>query len=303
MAAFSDDLFKRMPKVRGSLTANAPLKDQTWFQVGGPAEVLFKPEDRDDLSDFLARLDDAVPLTLLGASSNTLIRDGGIEGVVIKLGPPFARIHVHTPYISAGAAALDRNIAMAAQRAALGGFAFMSGIPGTLGGALAMNAGAHGRETSDVVVDTTALDRRGNMIVRSKEQMGFAYRFSDSEGLIFIEATLQGIAADAEQIAKEMREIQETREGSQPVHERTAGSTFANPEGHKAWELIEAAGCSGLRLRGAMISKMHANFMINTGQATAQDLEDLGEEVRRRVFETSGIDLLWEIRRIGKPLS
>lgn len=299
--AFSEDLLSRLPAVKGKLTADAPLKDQTWFGVGGPAEILFKPADADDLAAFLKHCPSDLPVTILGAASNTLIRDGGIAGVVIRLGPSFSKIEQIGDTLIVGAAALDMNIARAAKEANLSGLEFLCGIPGTLGGALRMNAGAHGSEIKDVVHSITALDRQGNLHVLSPQEMGFSYRKSSAAAdLIFISARLQGSVEDKESIEARMKQIQEIRAASQPIREKTGGSTFANPEGQKAWELIDKAGCRGLRIGGAMMSEQHCNFMINTGGATAYDLESLGEEVRRRVSQTTGIDLHWEIKRIGE---
>lgn len=301
---FSDHLLKRLPAVRGKLIANAPLKDQTWFRVGGPAEVLFKPEDVADLAVFLNRCPDDIPVTTIGSASNLLVRDGGVEGVVIKLGAAFASISVAVDKLTIGAAALDLNIARAARDANLTGLEFFCGIPGTLGGALRMNAGAHGGELKDVVTDIIALDRHGNKHFITPEEMGFAYRHSAApRHWVFIQATLRGTAGDKARIEARMKEIQAMRGESQPIREKTGGSTFANPEGHKAWQLIDQAGCRGLRLGGAMVSEHHCNFLINTGDATAADLENLGEEVRARVLATSGLELRWEIARIGKPLN
>lgn len=303
-AEFSNNLLKRLPAVRGKLSANAPLKDQTWFRVGGPAEVLFKPEDITDLAIFLNGCPDDIPVTVIGVASNLLVRDGGIEGVVIKLGPAFATISVEIDKLTAGAAALDLNIARVAKDSGLSGLEFMCGIPGTLGGALRMNAGAHGGELNDIVTAIVALDRHGNKHFVTPEEMGFAYRHSAAPAQwIFVQATLRGQPGDRNAIEARMKEIQEKRGQSQPIREKTGGSTFANPDGHKAWELIDKAGCRGLRLGGAMISEHHCNFLINTGDATAADLENLGEEVRARVLVTSGIDLRWEIKRIGVPLN
>ncbi|MDD3182497.1 MAG: UDP-N-acetylmuramate dehydrogenase [Alphaproteobacteria bacterium] len=300
---FSDTLLHRLPDVRGKLIANAALKDQTWFRVGGPAEVLFKPEDVSDLAVFLNRCPDDIPVTVIGAASNLLIRDGGIEGVVVKLGPAFASISIEVDKVTAGAAALDINIARAARNADLSGLEFMCGIPGTLGGALRMNAGAHGGELKDVVTNIVAIDRHGNKHFVTPEEMQFAYRHSGAPShWIFVQATLRCHHSDKTSIESKMKGIQDKRGESQPIREKTGGSTFANPEGHKAWELIDQAGCRGLRLGGAMISDHHCNFLINTGDATAADLENLGETVRARVLATSGIDLQWEIKRVGRPL-
>jgi len=294
----------RLPAVAGKLSADAPLHDYSWFRVGGPAEVLFRPASIDDLASFLKECPTDIPLTLLGAGSNTLIRDGGIDGVVIKLGPQFATIKTEDDLVTAGAAAMDLNIARAARQVGLGGLEFLSGIPGTLGGALRMNAGAHGGEIKDVLVQATALDRQGRTHRFSLADMGYGYRTcSLPADLIFIEATLRGAPCDSAQIDAKMAAIAAARTDAQPTRERTCGSTFANPEGHKAWELIDKAGCRGLRIGGAMMSPMHCNFMINTGDATAADLENLGEEVRRRVKEVTGIELRWEIRRVGKNIN
>ncbi|MFA6280219.1 MAG: UDP-N-acetylmuramate dehydrogenase [Bdellovibrionales bacterium] len=295
-----NNLLSHLPVVRGKLTANAPLKDNTWFGVGGNAEALFKPEDTEDLATFLRGCPSTIPLTVIGVASNLLIRDGGVAGVVVKLGPAFASITTEGEIITAGTAALDLNIARAAQKAGIAGLEFLSGIPGTLGGALRMNAGAHGGEIKDIVTSITALDRTGHVHTLTPQEMGFAYRHSAAPSdWIFTSATLRGRAAPPEVIATRMKEIAEARAAAQPLREKTGGSTFANPEGHKAWELIDKAGCRGLTRGGAMMSEKHCNFMINTGSATAADLEALGEEVRRRVHEQSGIELQWEIRRIG----
>ena len=303
MAASSETLLSRLPKVRGKLTPDAPLKDQTWFGVGGPAQILFKPADVQDLAVFLNHTPDDIPVMIIGVASNLLIRDGGIKGVVVKLGPAFAGIETAIDRVTAGAAAMDINIARAAQKAGLSGLEFLSGIPGTIGGALRMNAGAHGGEIKDIVVEVVALDRHGNKRFMTTEEMGFSYRKSEPpEQWIFIQTTLRGSPNNPSLIEEKMRKIQQLRTESQPIKEKTGGSTFANPTNHKAWELIDKAGCRGLHVGGAMISEHHCNFMINTGGATAADLEALGEEVRRRVLETSGVELRWEIRRVGEPL-
>ena len=300
MALCGQALLARLPVVRGKLTPNAPLAESTWFRVGGAAEILFKPADAADLAAFLAACPEDVPLTVLGVASNTLVRDGGVSGVVIKLGPEFATIKADGDRITAGAAAIDLNVARAAQAAGLAGLEFLSGIPGTIGGGLRMNAGAYGREFKDAVIEVAALDRQGRALTLSTPQMGFGYRHSDAAAaLIFLGATFRGEPDDPEAIKTRMQAIQQSRSASQPIRERTGGSTFANPEGHKAWQLIDAAGCRGLKIGGAMVSEQHCNFLINTGTATATDIETLGEEVRRRVKETSTIDLRWEIRRIG----
>ena len=293
-------LIERLPKVRGRLTENAPLSGITWFRVGGPAEIMFRPADRDDLADFLAALPRDVPVTVIGVGSNLLVRDGGVAGVVLRLGRGFADIEARGSDVRAGAAALDINIARMAADAGLAGLEFLSGIPGTMGGALRMNAGAYGRELVDVVVSAEALDRQGRLHKLDKKALGLSYRHSDvPEDWIFTAAELKAERGEASAIRARLAEIQAAREASQPIRSRTGGSTFANPPGHKAWQLIDQAGCRGLRIGGAMVSDMHTNFLINTGSATAADIETLGETVRRRVREASGIDLRWEIRRIG----
>jgi UDP-N-acetylmuramate dehydrogenase len=296
-------LIDRLPPVRGKLTAEAPLAQSTWFRVGGPAEILFRPADPEDLARFLAERPDDVPVTVIGASSNLLIRDGGISGIVVRLGKGFAAIEVEGETVLAGAGALDLTVALSAARAGLGGLEFLSGIPGTLGGALRMNAGAYGGEIKDVLLGATAIDGRGIVREVTAEALGLGYRHSAAPAdWIYVAARLVARPGSADAIARKMALIRERREASQPVRARTGGSTFANPPGAKAWELIDRAGCRGLRRGDAMVSEIHANFLINTGAATAADLEGLGEEVRRRVFETSGVTLDWEIRRIGRPL-
>lgn len=298
-------LLDRLPKVRGRYAANVPLGPITWFRVGGPAEVMFRPADEDDLAQFLAGKPDDVPVTVLGVGSNLLVRDGGVPGVVVRLGRGFAVIAAAGARLVCGAGALDINVALAARDTGLAGLEFLSGIPGTIGGALRMNAGAYGREIKDVLVAARVLDGRGGRHVLGPAEIGFGYRHAAiADDWIFTEAILQGQAGDAEEVAKRMEEIRRAREGSQPVRARTGGSTFANPPGEdagglKAWQLIEKAGCRGLRHGGAQVSEKHCNFLINTGDATAADLEALGEEVRRRVRDSSGIELRWEIRRIG----
>jgi UDP-N-acetylmuramate dehydrogenase len=300
-------LVERLPAVRGRLTENAALDRITWFRVGGAAEVMFRPADRDDLAGFLAARPADVPLTVIGVGSNLLVRDGGVPGVVIRLGREFAGIAVEGTRVRAGAAALDLNVALSAAEAGLGGIEFLSGIPGTIGGALRMNAGAYGREIKDAIVEAEAIDSVGEIRRLSPSELGFGYRrCAVSEDWIFTSAVLRAAPDDRSAIAKRMQEIQSAREESQPIRSRTGGSTFANPDGpdaggRKAWQLIDSAGCRGLRRGGAMVSEKHCNFLINAGDATAADLEALGEEVRRRVFETSGIELRWEIRIVGVP--
>ena len=293
-------LIDRLPPVRGRLTADAPLKGVTWFRVGGPAEVLFRPADLADLQAFLKALPAEVPVTVIGVASNLLVRDGGVPGVVIRLGRDFAGIEVAGDAVTAGAAALDLNVAKVAASAGLAGLEFLCGVPGTIGGAVRMNAGAYGRETCDVLTEATFLDRAGDLHRLPTSALGYSYRHSSFPAdWICISARLRGEAGEAREIAARMAEIQSQRSGSQPIRSRTGGSTFKNPEGAKAWQLIDAAGCRGLRVGDAMVSELHCNFLINLGEASARDLERLGEEVRARVKHQSGIDLEWEIKRIG----
>lgn len=295
-------LIERLPPVRGRLTANAPLASITWFRTGGPAEVLFKPADQDDLCAFLRAKPADVPVTLLGVGSNILVRDGGIPGVVVRLGRAFAAIDIEETQIIAGAGALDINIALSSRNASIGGLEFLSGIPGTLGGALRMNAGAFGKEIKDVLVWVDAINEQGELLRLSAAEMGLSYRHcSMPADTVFLRACLNGTHDEIERISANIEAIRTERERAQPVKVRTGGSTFANPAGHKAWQLIDAAGCRGLRRGDAMISDKHCNFLINTDAASAADIEALGEEVRRRVHEQSGIMLEWEIRRIGIP--
>lgn len=306
MAAFSQQrLIERLPPVRGRLVENAPLGPMTWFRVGGPAEVLFRPADRDDLAAFLAAKPAGVPVTVIGVGSNLLVRDGGVPGVVIRLGRGFADISVvpgTPPRLVAGAGALDLTVALTARDAGIGGLAFLSGIPGTIGGALRMNAGAYGKELKDVIESADALDAQGRPHRLALADLGLAYRHSAvPEDWIFVSALLRASPGDPAAIAAEMTAIQAQREATQPIRTRTGGSTFANPPGAKAWELIDRAGCRGMKRGGAMVSEKHCNFLVNLGGATACDIEWLGEEVRRRVRETSGVTLEWEIRRIGVP--
>ncbi len=297
-------LIDRLPPVRGRLTETAPLAAITWFRVGGPAEVMFRPADRDDLAQFLAQRPADVPVTVIGVGSNLLVRDGGIPGVVIRLGRGFAEIAAAGERLTAGAAALDINVARAACEAELSGLEFLSGVPGTIGGALRMNAGAYGREMKDVTVDAEAMDDRGTIHRLSAADLGFTYRQSSvPENRIFLGATLAGRKGERAAIERRMAEIAGAREESQPLRTRTGGSTFKNPEGQPAWRLVEEAGCRGLTRGGAMVSPMHCNFLINTGTATAAEIEALGEEVRRRVLDMTGIALEWEIKRVGVPVT
>ncbi len=293
---------ERLPPVRGRLTENVPLAPITWFRAGGAAEIMFRPADVDDLAGFLARKPADVPVTVIGVASNLLVRDGGVDGVVIRLGRGFVGIRIDGATVEAGAGALDLNVALACREAGVAGLEFMSGIPGTVGGGLRMNAGAYGREFKDVLRQAVALDAAGNKHVLALPALGLSYRHSGvAEEWIFVQAVFAGEPGAAAAIGRRMGEIQAARETSQPIRARTGGSTFANPPGHKAWELIDRAGCRGLTRGGAMVSEKHANFLINTGSATAADLEGLGEDVRRRVHETCGVTLDWEIRRIGRP--
>ena len=293
-------LIERLPAVRGRLTADAPLDGITWFRVGGPAEVMFRPADRADLMEFLAKKPPEVPVTVIGVASNLLIRDGGVPGVVLRLGRDFAQIEPDGNDIISGAAALDVNVTKSACQVGIGGLEFLCGVPGTIGGALRMNAGAYDREIKDVLVWAEALEPNGTLRRLNREEMGFAYRRSGvPTDWIFLAARLAGCADIPGSIDRRMAEIQAARSDSQPIKSRTGGSTFKNPPGHKAWQLIDQAGCRGLRLGNAMVSEKHCNFLINTGGATAAELEALGEEVRRRVHEASGVTLEWEIKRIG----
>lgn len=297
----SEGLIARLPAVRGRLSAAAPLADITWFRVGGPAEAMFRPADRDDLVAFLKTKPADVPVTVLGVGSNTLVRDGGINGVVVRLGRGFVEIDAEADdEILAGAGALDVNVAQTAQMHGIAGLEFLRGIPGTVGGGLRMNAGAYGTEFKDVLVWAEAIDPAGNLHRLSPAEMGFSYRHCDvPDDWIFVAARLKGRPGDKAEIQARMDEIQAAREGSQPIRSRTGGSTFANPEGHKAWQLIDAAGCRGLVVGDAQVSEQHCNFLINRGNATAADLETLGETVREKVKASSGVSLRWEIKRIG----
>ena len=293
-------LIDRLPRPRGRLTADAPLGPQTWFATGGPAEVLFRPADVEDLAAFLAALSADVPVTVLGVGSNVVVRDGGIRGVVIRLLRGFTGITVDGHEVVAGAGAPDLNVALTAREHALTGLEFLSGIPGTIGGAFPTNAGAYGGELREVLISAEAVDRTGRVFTVTPDELGLSYRHSDAPAdWIFTSARLRAAPGDQLAIARRISEIDSARADSQP-RSRTGGSTFANPPGHKAWELIDAAGCRGLKVGGAQVSEKHTNFLINTGAATASDIEKLGEEVRRRVFDKSGVELQWEIRRLGE---
>lgn len=294
-------LLERLPPVRGRLEPGAPLAPLTWFRVGGPAQVLFQPADEEDLAAFLAALPSDVPLTVLGLASNTLVRGGGVPGVVIRLSAKgFGHQRAEGTRLTVGAALPDVKAARAAADAAIAGLSFLRGIPGSIGGALRMNAGAYGGEVKDRLVSARAVDRSGAVHVLQNADFGFRYRGSAApDDLIFSEATFEGEPGDRATILAEMDAITEKREATQPIKSRTGGSTFKNPPGEKAWQLIDAAGCRGLTVGGAQMSELHCNFMLNLGEATAADLERLGETVRGRVRATSGIALDWEIKRIG----
>jgi UDP-N-acetylmuramate dehydrogenase len=288
--------------VRGRLVANAPIGPLTWFRVGGPAEALFRPADENDLADFLGALPPDIVVTVIGVGSNLLVRDGGIPGVTIRLGRGFADVEPGVDKVSAGAGALDVNVALAAAEAGIAGLEFLSGIPGTIGGGFRTNAGAYGREFKDVLISADAVDRGGQRHRASAAELGLSYRHCDAPpDWIFTRATFRGEQGDGATIARRLAEIQAAREASQPIRARTGGSTFANPPGHQAWRLIDEAGCRGLVRGGAVVSDKHTNFLINTGDANATDIEELGEEVRHRVQDRFGIVLEWEIRRIGIP--
>jgi UDP-N-acetylmuramate dehydrogenase len=293
-------LKSRLPQLRGRLLPNEPLAPLTWFRVGGPAQALFMPEDESDLAYLLAKLPQEIPVTVVGLGSNLIVRDGGIPGVVIRLGRGFSEIKAEPEHrLRVGAAMPDLRVAKAAQEASIGGLAFLSGIPGAIGGALRMNGGAYGGETKDILLEARGVDRAGTIRVFTNADMGYSYRHCGvSEDVIFTEALLQGAPGAAADIAAEMQRIAKARAETQPRN-LTGGSTFKNPPGHKAWQLIDAAGCRGLTVGGAQVSELHCNFLINLGNATAVDIEGLGEEVRRRVHENSGVTLEWEIRRIG----
>ncbi|BBK35491.1 UDP-N-acetylenolpyruvoylglucosamine reductase [Allostella sp. ATCC 35155] len=292
----------RLPAVRGRIAADAPLAPVTWFRVGGHAEVLFRPADAEDLAAFLAGCPAGVPVTPVGVASNLLVRDGGIPGVVVRFGRGFAGVAVAGDRITAGAGALDGTVAAVARDAGLGGLEFLSGVPGTVGGALRMNAGCYGREIADVLVELEAVDRAGRRHRVPAAEAGLSYRHCGlPEDWIFLAATFRGTPDDPEAIGRRMAELAQRREATQPIRARTGGSTFANPPGERAWRLIDEAGCRGLSIGGAQVSEKHCNFLVNTGAASAADIEQLGEEVRRRVAARSGIRLAWEIRRIGVP--
>ncbi len=291
----------RFEGVRGRISHDAPLAPFTWFRVGGPADILFQPADTDDLAQFLRQLDPAVPVTVIGVGSNLLVRDGGIRGVVVRLSARgFGKAEVDGARIRAGAALPDKRLAAVAAEHGLGGFAFFHGIPGTVGGALRMNAGASGAETADIFVAAEGVSRAGDLVTLDRDAMGFSYRHTTAPAdVIFTAGTFEGHPASATDIESAMAAVADHREQAQPIRDKTGGSTFTNPPGARAWELIDAAGCRGLKVGDAMVSEKHCNFLINCGEASAHDLEALGETVRARVLATSGVKLTWEIRRVG----
>ncbi len=299
-------LINNLPKIKGKYRENSDLSKINWFNVGGRAEVLFRPLDVQDLSYFLKNKPDDIPVTILGVGSNLLVRDGGIDGVVIRLGRGFSDISTIDGHVIVGASALDVNVAKIACNNSIGGLEFLSGIPGTIGGALSMNAGAYGSEIKDIFVSAEAVDENGDIHNLAVEDMGFHYRGNKiPDSWIFTKAVFRGKITDKNIIEKNMQEIAEKRGKTQPIRSRTSGSTFRNPDpeisnGKKAWELIDEVEGRGLQIGGAMVSKQHCNFLINTGSATACDIEELGEEIRRRVKDRFDIELMWEIKRIGK---
>ena len=295
------DLKAKLPDLRGRLLANQPLAELTWFRVGGPAQVLFMPDGEDDLAYFLKNLPGEIPVTVIGLGSNLIVRDGGVSGIVIRLGRGFNDIKVEEDNrVRVGTAVPDVKVARAAQEASLSGLSFMSGIPGAVGGALRMNGGAYGRETKDALIEARGVDRSGGIRVYRNADLHYTYRHCGvPDDVIFTQALFQGEPGDRDAIAAEMHKITEAREATQPIKSRTGGSTFKNPLGHKAWQLIDAADCRGLIVGDAQVSELHCNFLINRGGATATDIETLGETVRKRVKENSGVVLEWEIKRIG----
>lgn len=302
------DLMARLPKVRGAYTADAPMRDLTWFRAGGPAEVLFRPADLADLQHFLASKPDDLPVTVVGVGSNLIVRDGGVPGVVIRLGGALGKIEVLDGHrVRAGAAALDMAVARAAGEAGIEGLEFLRGIPGTIGGGLRMNAGAYGGEFKDVLIEATAVTEAGELVTFTPETLRMRYRHTATpEGVIFVSALFQGRPGDRAEILRRMEEITSKRESTQPVKTRTGGSTFRNPDpavsgGKKAWQLIDEAGCRGLKRGEIMVSDLHCNFLVNLSEAKGNEIEALGEEVRARVKAASGVDLEWEIKRIGLP--
>jgi len=294
---------KTMPIVRGKLTPDAPLAPLVWFKSGGRAEWLFEPKDEQDLVDLLRELEPDIPIMALGLGSNLIVRDGGVPGVVVRLGKPFAKIdRVDETTLRCGGGASGILVSSTARDAGIAGLEFLRGIPGTVGGFVRMNGGAYGREVSDVLVSARLVLRSGEVVEWPLDQLGYTYRHSEvPTGAVVIEATLRGIPGDPEAIGAEMEAIARAREESQPLRSRTGGSTFKNPPGHKAWALIDAAGCRGFRMGDVQVSEKHCNFLLNLGSATSAEIEALGEEVRRRVEAKTHISLEWEIQRVGTP--
>jgi UDP-N-acetylmuramate dehydrogenase len=292
-----------LPPVRGKLTAQAPLAPLVWFKAGGAAQFLFEPKDINDLQEFLAALDPAVPVMALGLGSNLIVRDGGVPGVVIRLGKPFARVDALDQLtLSCGAGASGILVSSTARDAGVAGLEFLRSIPGTVGGFVRMNGGAYGSEVKDILVDCDVVLRSGQLVTLPVADLRYTYRHSElPEGAIVVAARFRGRPGEPAAIQAEMDRISASREASQPLRSKTGGSTFKNPPGEKAWELVDRAGCRGLQLGGAQVSEKHTNFLINTGEATSAEIEALGEEVRRRVKANSGVELEWEIQRVGKP--
>ncbi|MBT8432013.1 MAG: UDP-N-acetylmuramate dehydrogenase [Altererythrobacter sp.] len=292
-----------LPKVRGKLAPNAPLAKLVWFKTGGNADWLFEPADIDDLRDFLSALDRAMPVMALGLGSNMIVRDGGVEGVVVRLGKAFSGVKVLDDHqLECGGGASGILVSSTARDAGIAGLEFLRGIPGTVGGFVRMNGGAYGREVADILIDCDVMFPCGKLSRVPVEELAYSYRHSElASGAIVVSACFQGTPGDPAAIGAEMDRIAKAREESQPLRTKTGGSTFKNPDGHKAWELVDAAGCRGLTMGGAQVSEKHTNFLINTGDATSSDIEALGEEVRRRVRANSGVELQWEIQRVGRP--
>ncbi len=304
-----ESLTDRLPAVRGSLVPNADLSNMIWFRTGGPAEVLFKPADLDDLQQFLKNLPADIPVFMVGVGSNLLVRDGGVDGVVIKLGKPFAHINIDGCKVTAGAGAIDITVAHKSAEAGIGGLEFLRGIPGTIGGAIKMNAGAYGREVADALTQVTIITRQGEVKTLSHNDCDFRYRKSAiGDDMIVVEATFEGTKEDSHVVIERMEAINKAREESQPLRTKTGGSTFknivGNDDGEKApisaWQLVDQAGCRGLSVGDAQVSEKHCNFLINHGGASAHDLETLGELVREKVLDKTGHQLHWEIKRVGK---
>ncbi|MCB2087277.1 MAG: UDP-N-acetylmuramate dehydrogenase [Sphingomonadaceae bacterium] len=296
-------MVETLPAVRGKLTADAPLAKLVWFKSGGPADWLFEPADLDDLRAFLAALDPAVPVMALGLGSNMIVRDGGVPGVVVRLGKAFAQVTAADAVtLECGGGASGILVSSTARDAGIGGLEFLRSIPGTVGGFVRMNGGAYGSEVKDILVECDVVLRSGECVTLPLDALGYSYRHSQlPEGAIVVRALFRGHPAEPDAIQAEMDRIAASREASQPLRSKTGGSTFKNPDGHKAWQLVDAAGCRGMQMGGAQVSEKHTNFLINTGDATSADIEGLGEEVRRRVQESQGVQLEWEIQRVGRP--